>query len=116
LNRIDAGKQLSLATRGLIEWMTRERQKEAVELSHPANTGKMRWEIWKGVEKEMHPEWRSVNAQNMRLMEAVRMDNAGLDFMIQTLGETDHECRLCRTKKQARCIGCHMLTLNMWHC
>ena len=60
-NRIDAGQQPTLATRGLIEWMTRERQKEAVDLSHPANTGKMRWEIWKGVEKEMHPEWRSLS-------------------------------------------------------
>jgi hypothetical protein len=31
LHRIDAGKQPTLAARGLIEWMTRERQKEAVE-------------------------------------------------------------------------------------
>ena len=38
------------------------------------------------------------------------MRNAGLDFMIQTLGEADRECRLCMTKKQTRCCGCHMLT------
>jgi hypothetical protein len=132
LNRIDAGKQRTLAARGLIEWMTRERQEEAVEsedrerpreameteedakrnkyFSHPAKAEKMRWEIWKGVEKEIHrgPEWRSVNARSIRLMEAGRMDNAGSDFMIQFLGETNRECKLCMTKKQARCSGCYM--------
>ena len=44
----------TVATRGLIEWMTRERLKEAAGLGHPAEALKMKWEIWKEVEKEMH--------------------------------------------------------------
>ena len=58
----------------------------------------------------MHPEWRSVNTRSIRLMEAGRMDNAGLDFMIQTLVEKDLECKFCMTKKQARCSSCYTLT------
>jgi hypothetical protein len=116
LSRIDAGQQPTLATRGLLEWMTserlketaglghpaealirerrkeaagldhpaealiRERQKEAAGLGHPAEACKTKWEIWKELEKEMHPEWRSVNVRCIRLMEAGRMNNTGLDF------------------------------------
>jgi hypothetical protein len=43
LNRIDAGQQPTLATRGLIEWMTRERQKEVVDLSHPDLITEAEW-------------------------------------------------------------------------
>ena len=62
--------------------MTSERMKETAGLDHMAEACKTKWEIWKEVEKAMHPEWRSVNARSIRLMEAGRMNNAGLDFMI----------------------------------
>ena len=37
-----------------------------------AEACKTKWEIWKKVEKEMHPEWRSANARSIRLMDAQR--------------------------------------------
>ena len=36
MSRIDAGQQPTLATRGLLEWMTSERLKETAGLGHPA--------------------------------------------------------------------------------